>query len=84
MNMKNADDKSFQFMTTVTINYEIIGSQQERSSSIKPFINKYHCDGIKYSSEIESWKNFERNSLKIVLHALYKWHRYSINNNDFL
>ena len=39
MNMKNADDKSFQFKTMVTINYEIIGSQQERSSSIKPFIN---------------------------------------------
>ena len=50
----------------------MIGPHQEKVSNIKPFINKYNCDTIKCASKTEGWKKFERNSLTIVLNALYK------------
>ena len=32
-----------------------------RVSNIKPFINKYNCNGINYPSQIDNWKLFEKN-----------------------
>ena len=43
----------------------------ERISNIKSFINKYNWDKIKYPSEIDDWKIFEKNNLTIVLNVLY-------------
>ena len=41
INLKNKDDKYFQYAVTVALNYGEIGSHPGRVSNIKPFINKY-------------------------------------------
>ena len=43
INIKNTDDKCFQYAATFALNYEEIESHPERISSIKPFINKFNC-----------------------------------------
>ena len=43
----------------------------EGVSNIKPFINKYNCDGIKYLSKLDDWKTFEENNPTIALNVLY-------------
>ena len=50
INPKNADEKCFQYATTVAINYEEIESHPERVSNIKPFINKYNWKETNYPS----------------------------------
>ena len=45
--------------------------EPERILNIKPFINKYNWDKIKYSSKINAWKTFEKNNSKIQLKVLY-------------
>ena len=46
MNPKNKDDKCFQYATTTALNFEEIKKDPQRVSNIKPFMNKYNCDGI--------------------------------------
>ena len=38
---------------------------------LKPFINKYNWNEIKYPSKIDVWKTFEKNNLTIALNILY-------------
>ena len=38
-------------------------SRNIRVSKIKPFINKYHWEGIDYPSKVDDWKRFEKNNL---------------------
>ena len=40
INLKNKDDKCFQYAATVTLNYREIKWNLEGFSNIKPFINK--------------------------------------------
>ena len=53
INSNNADDKCFQYVATVSINYEEIKWNPERISNIKPFINKDNWKGINYPSNID-------------------------------
>ena len=41
INLKNQDDKRFQYAATIALNYEEIESHPERFSDIKRFVNKY-------------------------------------------
>ena len=43
----------FSFAVTVTLNHEEIKKDPQRESKIKPLLNKYNWDGIKYSSELD-------------------------------
>ena len=45
VNLKNEDDKCFQYAVTVASTYEKIKWNSERASNIKPFINKYNWEG---------------------------------------
>ena len=38
--------------------------------NIIPFINKYNCDGIKYSSETDDWKTLEKDNPTIAHNIL--------------
>ena len=40
----------FQYALTVVLNYQSIENHQERISNIKPFIDKYNCEGIDFPS----------------------------------
>ena len=71
VNPKNTDNKSFEYIATVALNYEEIESHPERVSNIKPFINKYNWEGINYPSKINDWKRFKKNNPTIALNILY-------------
>ena len=70
-NPKNEDDKCFQYVVTVALNYGEIELDPERISNIKTFINKYNWRGINFPSEIDGWKTFEKNNLTVALNILY-------------
>ena len=42
-----------------------------KSSTIKPFINKYNWKGINHLSKIDDWKTFQKNNPTTVLNILY-------------
>ena len=65
------DEKCFQYAATVALNYEEIESHPERVSSIKPFMNKYNCEGINYPSKIDDWKKIEKSNPTIAPNILY-------------
>ena len=43
----------------------------QRTTKIKPFINKYNWKGIKFSSEKDNCKKLEKNNVTIALSVLY-------------
>ena len=51
----------------VTLNYRVIESHPERNLNIKPIINKYNWNGIKYPSKTDNWKTFGKNNPTIDL-----------------
>ena len=53
INLKNKDDLCFQYLTTIALNFDETKNDAIRVSSIKPFINKYNWDGMKYPSKID-------------------------------
>ena len=71
INPKNTDNKCFQYVVTVALNYEEIKWNSERVSNIKLFINKYNWKGINYPSKIDDWKIIEKNILTIALNILF-------------
>ena len=62
---KNTNDKCFQHVVTVALNYGETKWNSERVSNIKPFINKYKWKGIYYPSKTDDWKTFEKNNLTV-------------------
>ena len=52
------------------LNYRETELHPEGVSDIKPFINKYNWDGIKYLSKIDDWKTLEKNNSTIALNVL--------------
>ena len=75
INSKTGNDRSFQYASTFALNFEGIKKEPQRFSDIKPFINKYNSDAIKYSSKIDDCKNFEKNNSAIPSKVcrLKKW-----------
>ena len=71
INPKNNDNKCFQYLVTVPLNYEEVESHPERVTNIKLFINKYKWKGIKYSSKIDDSKTFEKNNPVFGSDVLY-------------
>ena len=61
----------FQYAVTVALNYEEIKRDPQKITKIKPFINKYNCEGINFPSQKDDCKNFEKNNLAITLNVLY-------------
>ena len=59
------------FSVTVKLNYEEIKKDPQGITKIKPFINKYNWERIKYPSEKDDWEKFEKNNVKIALNVLY-------------
>ena len=71
INPKNIDDKCFQQVAAVALNYEEIESNPERVSNIKPFINKHNWKIINHPPKIDDWRTFEKNNSKIALNIFY-------------
>ena len=65
------DNKCFQYVVTVALNYEEMKKDLQRITKIKPFINKYNWEGIYFPSEKNDWKNFEKNNVTVTFNVLY-------------
>ena len=65
------DNKYFQYAVVVALNHEEIKKDLQRIKKIKPFINKYNCEGINIPSEKDDWKKFQRNNVTIAVNVLY-------------
>ena len=71
LNLKNNNDKCFQYAITIALNYEQIKRHSERISKIKPFINQYNWKEIDFLPDKIEWKKFESNNKSFVLNILY-------------
>ena len=65
------DNKCFQYAVTVALNYEEIKKDPQRTTKIKPFINKCNWEGINFPSEKDDWNIFEKNNATIAFNVLY-------------
>ena len=70
-NPKNDNYKCFQYAITVALNHDKINRDPQRISKIKPFIERYNWNGIKFPATSKDWKKFERNNESIALNVLY-------------
>ena len=52
------DNKCFQYIVTVALNYADIKKDPQRKTKIKAFINKYEWEGINFPSGKDDWKTF--------------------------
>ena len=58
--MNKKDDKCFQYAVPVALNNEEIKKDSQRPAKIKPFINQYNWEGIKFPSEKDDWKKLRK------------------------
>ena len=65
------DNKCFQYAVTVALNHEEIKKDPQRIKEIKPFIKKFKCEWIKFPSEEDDWKKFEKINVTIPFNILY-------------
>ena len=54
------DSKCFQYVVTLTLNYEEIKKDPQRITRIKPLINKYNWNGINFPSVKDDWKKLRK------------------------
>ena len=70
INLKNNDDKCFQYAVTLALNIDRIKKDPQRISKIKPFIDQYNWKDIEFPSTGKDWTKFEINN-KVALNILY-------------
>ena len=71
INPKNDDDDCFKYALTVALNHEEIGSNPQRTTKIKPFIDTSNWKDIKFSSHSNDWKKFEQNNKTVTLNIFF-------------
>ena len=71
INCQNDDDKCFQYVITIALNYDEIGNNHQRVNKVKPFVDKYDWTDINFPFHINDWKKFELNNKSIALSVLY-------------
>ena len=55
--MNKKGNKCFQYTVTVPLNHEEINIDLQRITKVKPFINKYNCEGINFPKIIgKNWR----------------------------
>ena len=70
INLKNNDDKCFQYAVTLALYLDKINRDPQRISKIKPFINQYNWKDIDFPPTSKDWKKFELNN-EVALNILY-------------
>ena len=53
------------------LNHEKINKNSQRISDIKPFIDRYEWNEIKFPAEVKNWKKFEANNKTITCNVLF-------------
>ena len=72
------NDNSFQNALDDALNYQTIKANPERKSKLKPYINKYHWEGIDFPAGPKEWQKFEWNNKTIALNILFIPHNTEI------
>ena len=67
----NINNNDFQNALDDALNYQIIESNPQRISKLKPYINKYNWEGINFPAGSKEWQKFEKNNNTITLNVLY-------------
>ena len=57
---KNKDEKCFQYLITVALNYQNINNHCEKIYNITPFIDQYDWNKIEFQPHKEDWNKFEK------------------------
>ena len=70
INLKNNDDKCFQYAVTLALNLDNIEKNPQRISKIKPFIDQYNWKDIDFPPPNKDWRKLELNN-DIALNILY-------------
>ena len=70
-NQKNNDSKCFQYATTLALTFNNIDKHHQIISKIKPFINNYNWNNIKFPTAKKDWNKFELNNKNVALNILY-------------
>ena len=73
INLKNNDDKCFQYAVTLALNLDKIKKDPQRISKIKPFIDQHNWKDIDFPSTSKDWRKLELNK-EIALNILYVSH----------
>ena len=71
ISVENDDDKCFQYVETVALNYDKIKKHHQRVNKVKPFIDQYDWSEINFPSNAGNWKKFELNNKSKALNVLY-------------
>ena len=71
INQKNTDNKSFQFATTLALNFNDIDKHHQKISKIKPFIDNYNWNNINFPAAKKDWNKFEVKNKNVALNILY-------------
>ena len=79
INLKNNDDKCFQYAVTLALNLDNIDNHPERISKIKPFIDQYNWKDIDFPSTSKDWRKLELNN-EIALNISKDWRKLELNN----
>ena len=88
INQKNNDNKCFQYATTLALNFNNIDKHPQRISKIKPFIDNYNWNDIKFKIEIayKSKYNLIRDNQIILLMISNgeNWHYLAVKSSSRL
>ena len=71
INPKNINNKCFKYAITVALNHEKIRTNPQGISRINPFIDTFNWKDIKFPSQSNDWKKFERNNKTTALNISY-------------
>ena len=71
INLKDDDEKRFQYALTAALNYQNLKSHPERIFNLKHFIDEYNWKEIDFPSEQKDCKIFELNNKTISLNILF-------------
>ena len=72
------NNNSFQSALDDVLNYQTIKTNLQRIPKLKPYINKYNWQGIKFPARPKDWIKFERNNKTIALIILFIQHNTKI------
>ena len=67
----NNNNNNFQNALDDALNYQTIEKDPQRISKLKPYINKYDWDGIKFPAGSKEWQKLEKNNDTLALSILY-------------
>ena len=70
INLKNNDDKCFQYAVTLALNLDNVNKHPQRISKIKPFVDQYNWKDIDFPPTNKDWRKLESNR-DIALNILY-------------